>query len=406
MIHVMSKYYSYLLALLLLPACTSCKRGKFPAQQGEPLRFTFAVTARTEAGAAADEEQLIRSLYVYVFGTDGSSDRYVQTALNGGAGQAGEYTVREMEVYSEGEKRIYAIANPPAYIASQLTADCNESRLRGLLVAMQSPVATVSRLPQNADGVSDPGDTGFPMGNAVVAYVEKNGAAGYPRQVILKTAAGGLPIESIPLFRSFGKVSVQAYLKDGNTEPVTVTDVKIYNYTADGLMLPVWQAGEPDWMEAADASGTRRIAVWNPAKRLDLNALAEKETKLVTTATSVFSSEAADGTSGRVPATSDSPQNAVTITSFYLCQNSYGAKVPADRQEGLADAVGNRTTRMLVSLSDGRSTEIVLPYLRRNDHLTVRLGITQYAILFQFSVWNLMTVTPDWSDEVESGAGA
>ena len=67
--------------------------------------------------------------------------------------------------------------------------------------------------------------------------------------------------------------------------------------------------------------------------------------------------------------------------------------------DGLADTQGNRTTKLTVNLSDGRNSEFSLPYLRRNDHLTVYLKISEYAILFDFKIWNLVTVTPDWNEE-------
>lgn len=393
----MGRTYLYILIAACCTLWTSCTREDGPdGRRGEPYKLDFAVSTRA-AATAGDEERMIRSLYVYVFSADGSADYFTQ----GGIDALDEYTIHEMDIYDEGEKRIYVIANPPAYIASELTASSSEGRLKSLVLSMQKVAHSMNDLPQNQDGINDPGNTGFPMGNVVTAYVQRTSASSSVRQVSLLTAADGLEIESIPLIRNLGKVSVSAYLKDGNTEPVTVTDMKIYNYTGDGLFVPVWQPGA-EWTEATDPEGTSRYALWNPERLLDLDALSVKEETVITTATSVFTDSGAGAAStGYIGAEHNSAENTKTVCSFYLCQNSYGGKASTSEiQSGVADPVGNRTSKLLVSLSDGRSTEITVPYLRRNDHLTIRLGITQYTIEFHFSVWNLRMVTPEWSDEV------
>lgn len=395
----MGRNYLYILIAACCILWTSCERGDGPGEQrGEPYKLDFAVSTRA-AATADDEERTIRSLYVYVFAADGSAaDYFTQSGLNA----KDEYTIHEMDIYAEGAKRIYVIANPPAYIASELTASSSEAKLQSLVLSMQKVAHSMDDLPQNQDGLTDPGNTGFPMSNVVTAYVQRTSASSSVRQVSLLTAADGLEIESIPLIRSLGKVSVSAYLKDGNTDPVTVTEMKIYNYTGDGFFVPVWQSTASDWMQVTDPGGTRQYAVWNTDKLLDLDALSVKEETVITTAASVFTdSGSGTASTGYIGTEYNMPENTKTVCSFYLCQNSYGGKASTSEiQSGVADPVGNRTSKLLVSLSDGRSTEIAVPYLRRNDHLTIRLGITQYTIEFHFSVWNLRMVTPDWSDEV------
>lgn len=320
------------------------------------------------------------------------------TFINGGAGVAGDYNI-SMDIYDEGTKRFYLIANPPAYVVTQLIPSCSEERLKALTVQMQKPIYRMSELPQNTDGLTEPGDRGFPMGNVVTAraVIPRDGTS---RQMTLFPAVDGetvsaLPVQSIPLIRTLGKIKVSAYLRDGNTVPVTVTDLKIFNFTGNGSFLPVWDAETAEWV---DDSGR---AVWNSNKKLNLSAHSLFETKLQTTATSVFGSDltAGDSHPGYVndSYTKDNPKE---VTSFYLCQNSYGKKANADVQEGMVDEVGNRTTCLVVTLSDGRHSEIRLPYLRRNDRLTMRLGISKYAIRFEFQLWNLSSVDPDWSEEV------
>ena len=131
-------------------------------------------------------------------------------------------------------------------------------------------------------------------------------------------------------------------------------------------------------------------AEWNSDKKLDLTEMGKKEELLITNTVSVLP------VAVEVDATNKESAN--PVTSFYLCQNSYGDAIDVNEQEGLEDTEGNRATRLVVGLSDGRSSEKTLPYLRRNDHLTIYLKVSAYAINFDFKVWNLVTVTPDWKE--------
>lgn len=383
---------------LLLCAGASCSRDQeFPVPH-EPYPLAFTVSSGQSRAAegteeVTNEESRIRSLWVYAFDDNyPAADYYAEPDINGGAGVADEYTVR-MDIYDEGAKRFYVIANPPAYIRGLLTASCSEERLRTLTLQMQRPVGTMAELPQNIDGVSEAGDSGFPMANVVTAHAELSESAS--RQMRLLAPDKEVSITSIPLIRTLGKVVVKAYLRDGNETPVAVTDMKIYNYTADGLFVPVWsrEPSQGDWTDDG---------AWNSDKTLDLAAHARQETKVKPVPASVFSSDkvADESHPGYIDVSRSSKETAREITAFYLCQNSYGRKTDDIAQEGLADVVGNRTSRLVVSLSDGRTTEIQLPYLRRNDRLTVRLGISQYAIRFDFELWNLSDVNPDWSEEI------
>lgn len=371
-------------AVLLFTLVSCSREQEMTAPHGAyPLAFTVS-SGQSRAGDAADgltdEECRIRSLWVYAFDDSyPAADYHAEPDINNGTGVVDKYTVR-MDIYDEGDKRIYVIANPPVYIREQLTPSCSEEFLKALTLQMQRPIDAMSKLPQNIDGVSDAGDKGFPMANVIVARAKLQ--AGASRRMCLLTPATEDEITSIPLIRALGKVVVKAYhlLGAGETAdavtPVAVTSLKIYNYTADGLFVPAWKGDNT----------------------LDLELHAQRETKVQTVAASVFGSDKAADEShpGYIDANYASKDNARKITAFYLCQNSYGK----DDTGGLEDAVGNRTTRLVISLSDGRTTEIQLPYLRRNDRLTVRLGISRYAIRFDFELWWLADVNPDWSEEV------
>lgn len=391
---------------ILLIIFSSCSPEGVTTGAHTAYTLVFKVTSAQSRAAADDEtedtyaeENRIRSLYIYAFdGNYTNPDYYAEPAVNDGQGAIGDYSVR-MDIYDEGTKRFYVIANPPAYIETQLIPACTEQRLKALTLQLQRPVYTVSQLPQNMDGLTQAGDKGFPMCNVMTARAQLSDDASRQMRLLPQETEGEVasrPIQSLPLIRALGKITVSAYLLPGNQTPVTVTDLKLFNYTGNGSFLPVWES-DNDWMAGSDDR-----AVWNSAKKLDLEAHALQETKLQTGAVSVFGYDLPGDAShpGYIDDTYNEKENARTITAFYLCQNSYGEKSITDEQDGLVDAIGNRTTHLVVSLSDGRNSEIPLPYLRRNDRLAIRLGISQYAIKFDFQLWTLSSVEPDWSEEV------
>ncbi|EJX03704.1 hypothetical protein EVA_08190 [gut metagenome] len=253
---------------------------------------------------------------------------------------------------------------------------------------MKYPLMDISQLPQSQDGESQPAANGFPMSNQMTAYVgygKKEGTLN-----LTATEPTGNPstpskqIHQIPIFRTLGKVSVVAYLQDSiTTDKILIEQLNLFNYNRDGLFVPQWQ--QPNCWNAETGE-------WNPQSQFDLTAMSTFEKQVGVTPFPLIKSPVVIDSVG-----SDRSQS---ITSFYLCQNSFGDKLQADMQPGVQDALGNRTTKMEVKLSDGRISEVVLPYLRRNDHLTIRLKITKYSIKVDFLKWNEHTVTPEWDDSV------
>lgn len=377
--------FLYIATLICTATLPSCSDENMTEQTPESRNYELSFDVATRAtDSETDEEVGFRSLYIYAYDdANGTVDFYEKTDIN----EKERYAI-QMKIQKEGEKRFYVIANPPRYIKEQLTEECPEGRLKSFVIAMQGIAYSMNELPQNQDGVSEKSNTGFPMANVVTAYVRLADVAN--RKMALQVSIDDTSlITDIPVIRCLAKVTVKAYL-DGHTTPVSVTGMSIYNFTGDGLFIPVWEAGANDWVAATTAG----YAQWNTdGKQLNLAALEQQETQVITSATSILK------TSASVSGTYTNPNNALTLTSFYLCQNSYGEKAPGDTVDGLADTQGNRTTKLTVNLSDGRNSEFSLPYLRRNDHLTVYLKISEYAILFDFKIWNLVTVTPDWNEE-------
>lgn len=378
--------FLYIATLICTATLPSCSDENMTEQTPESRNYELSFDVATRAtDSETDEEVEFRSLYIYAYDdASGTVDFYEKTGIYR---KKNKYAI-QMSIQKEGKKRFYVIANPPSYIANQLTATSSEANLQSLMIAMQGIAYNMSDLPQNADGVSDTGgDTGFPMANRMTAYARLTDAAN--RRMTLHTEqTDGLMITTLPVIRCLGKISVKAYLGNGNTTPVKINNLSIYRFAGDGYFLPVWEEDSNDWKPI---SSNPAYAEWNSDKKLNLTEMGKKEEHLITNTVSVLP--------GAVEVDATEVESAKSVTSFYLCQNSYGEAIKdTNEQAGLEDTEGNRATRLVVGLSDGRSSEKTLPYLRRNDHLTIYLKVSAYAINFDFKVWNLVTVTPDWKE--------
>lgn len=378
--------FLYIATLICTATLPSCSDENMTEQTPESRNYELSFDVATRAtDSETDEKVEFRSLYIYAYDdANGTVDFYKETGISR---IKNKYAI-QMSIQKEGKKRFYVIANPPSYIANQLTATSSEANLQSLMIAMQGIAYNMSDLPQNADGVSDTGgDTGFPMANRMTAYARLTDAAN--RRMTLHTEqTDGLMITTLPVIRCLGKISVKAYLGNGNTTPVKINNLSIYRFAGDGYFLPVWEEDSNDWKPI---SSNPAYAEWNSDKKLNLTEMGKKEEHLITNTVSVLP--------GAVEVDATEVESAKSVTSFYLCQNSYGEAIKdTNEQAGLEDTEGNRATRLVVGLSDGRSSEKTLPYLRRNDHLTIYLKVSAYAINFDFKVWNLVTVTPDWKE--------
>ncbi|EJW95823.1 hypothetical protein EVA_16068 [gut metagenome] len=369
--------------------CEECEEGE-EQQGGNPTRLTFYVVSQsTQSGQsqseAADlEERKIRTIYIYAFDDHHTfPDFFEDPFVNHGYGVDGVYRVN-MDIHGTGQKRFYLIANPPKYIQTQLTHRISEGTLRSMIFCMQQPIQQLSQIPQNADGTLNTSkeNTGFPLSNQLTGYIHRYSN----REGLYLTHEdnpGSTAITTLPLFRALGKISVYAYRETAAPQPtvggtpapqenVTITNLEIFNYTCDGYFIP------------------RRT----PGGLLDLEAMSKKEVKVGIQPVPLLKEP--------ITVTSNyTSRNQLRLTYFYVCQNSYGKAIEGEINPGVPDTEGNRTTKMVINLSDGRRSEISLPYLRRNDHLHIRIGISLNVIKIEFEEWNLNTVTPDWDDGLD-----
>lgn len=390
----MKRYKQLLWGLAGILSLASCSDADVPGMLSDDVyRLEFSVSVRADrADGAQNEETLIKSLYVYAFD---DAHRYPDYFVDKVINQEETYKV-SMTINGTGPKRFYFFANPPKYVRDVLTSTCPEGTLQTLGIYMRKPIKRMSELPQSADGASNTGGTsGFPMANRMVAYANLGDKE---RELYLSAEPEkkGGRITRIPIFRSLGKVSVTAWRKDvPEAEVLKITGLTVFNYACDGYFSPLWNTNTtpktPYWSESVEEPG---IAVWNPDLLMNLTEMVRNETQVGVDAVSVLEKETA------VLPEHSTQDNAQLISSFYLCQNSYGKKMDGESQEGISDPMGNRTSKIRVTLSDGRVSEIALPYLRRNDHLNIRLAITQNTLEVEFKPWSLSAATPDWDDGV------
>lgn len=387
------KYKLLLWMLTGFLSWTSCTDTNVPEvssdDMGKEYRLEFSVSVQADrADDKLNEEILINSIYVYAFDdVHQYPDFFVDKVVN----QEDSYKV-SMMINGIGQKRFYLFANPPRYVREVLTATCPEGTLKTLGIFMRKPIKKMSELPQSADGVSDTGGkSGFPMANQMVAYANLGDKE---REVFLSAAPDrkGGRITRIPIFRSLGKISVVAWRKKNQSqEMIKVTGMYIFNYGCDGYFAPIWDTNKEKYWEDVSPEG---IAGWNTALNMDLTEMVKRETQAGVDAVSVMEQET------EVLPENNSTENARLLSSFYLCQNSYGRKMDGETQDGIPDPMGNRTSKMLIVLNDGRTSEIELPYLRRNDHLKIRIGITENTLQVEFLKWNQSEIIPDWDDGV------
>lgn len=82
--------------------------------------------------------------------------------------------------------------------------------------------------------------------------------------------------------------------------------------------------------------------------------------------------------------------------THYLYENYFGPTLPGDTEEGLIDET--KYSRIHVVLDDGRDKTFALPYLKRNDYLTVRISMSASDIICDIKPWEKEDIYPDYTD--------
>ena len=79
---------------------------------------------------------------------------------------------------------------------------------------------------------------------------------------------------------------------------------------------------------------------------------------------------------------------------FYLNENWYGSKLLSDQEEGLRDPF--KESSFTVVLSNGMEQTFNLNYIRRNDHLKIKLSVATGELTFGVEEWTENVIYPDY----------
>lgn len=397
----MNKTGLFLSCLLLKGMMLSCSTYEEEPQNMERQGFTLELSVTSGIADVANETEIkereIKSIYVYAFDDMFPAVPDFMKDVKVKDGQSGIYHLK-MQIRNKVKKRFYFFVNPPASVRKELVSNCSEERLKSLSIDHKAPMTDINSMPMSnyfeayVDGYSNDHHNGD-LSDEVFLYPEA------PEQ-----SEKDCKITEIPVFRSLGKITVQAYMKGENnlaendgralSAPLKITKLEIFNFNTNGNALPLWISNGKTpvfWVHSQQAVNSPFI--WNKDLKLDLQKMAEKE-EMVENHTFKIQIQRQE------PITSYNREFPDYITHCYLCQNSFGEKISDSEQDGVKDVDRNRTTRMIVTLSDGRVGEISLPYLRRNDNLKVRIAVNKYKIDADFEIWKESTVTPDWNEEI------
>ena len=185
-------------------------------------------------------------------------------------------------------------------------------------------------------------ETGLPMACSFVREIQKEG--------------GSLRF-SVP--RSIAKLSIYA-VRSQFSEEVSLNNVSFSNLTEGPDYLPVYDADSEtfDKQEMATRQGDSRLSFRMPD----------------------------------MPVKIDTDET--LCGEFYLNENWYGSKLASDQEEGLRDP--SKESSFTVALSNGMKRTFDLNYIRRNDHLKIKLSVASGELSFGVEKWTENVIYPDY----------
>ena len=336
----------------------------------------LSVSGDTDAGS--EEERAIRSLYVFVFNIGASqyceAERF--SVYDMAEGTDGKYTFK-MEV-TPGYKRFYLVANPGIDLRSNL-ASYTQAELQDLRTMVlndheddYSSDGELSRglkLDQLMTALKD--GRGIPMSMSVTGWItlnkNKTGTEG--------TAQGNLMLDdgsdTFKLIRAVAKVRlicrVKKELPSNNFELETFEILQANRQT---FLFPKYAVTNGKWVidfpSMTEAADLRRTVGYVYGKQ--------------------------ENHSGQEWLEFDRG-------THYLYENYFGPTLPDDAQEGLIDET--KYSHIHVVLDDGRDRTFALPYLKRNDYLTVRINMSASDIICDIQPWEKDDIYPDYTGTIK-----
>lgn len=373
------------LAYILSGCSNEVLIGEKDDQGGPPAdgKVTLAMTVKaaplsvsegTDPGS--EQEQTINSLYVFVFNVGSSqyceAKRFSVYDMEKSAD--GRYTFK-MEV-TPGYKRFYLIANPGVTFRANL-ASYTQAELQGLKTAELSDHQDNSSEDGSVDSGLQPDQImmalkegkGIPMSMSVMGKITLNKTKTGPGDVSSGTLILDDGSDTFSLIRAIAKVRLICRVnKELQSNSFVLETFEIQQANKQTFLLPRYAVANKKWI--IDFPSMAEVAVL------------ERTVGYVT---------------GKQENNSEDEWLEFDRGTHYLYENYFGPTLPGDTEEGLIDET--KYSRIHVVLDDGRDKTFALPYLKRNDYLTVRISMSASSIICDIKPWEKEDIYPDYTDK-------
>lgn len=345
-------------------------------------KVTLTMTVRTtplsgsgDTDPGSEQEQTISSLYVFIFniGTSQYCEAKRFSVYDMKKEANGQYSV-EMEV-TPGYKRFYLIANPGIEFRPDLES-YTQAELQNLkTMTLKDHEDGEDYLPNDGlvpDQIMTALEAGkgVPMSMSVLGQItlgKKDTDSGGPLRGTLVLDNGA---NAFSLVRVVAKVRLICRVKNElQSSSLDLNMLEIQNANRSTFLLPKYTVKDSKWLidfssmtEAADLTRTVRYVCGKQE-----NNTAEEWLEF-------------------------------DRGTHYFYENYFGPAVAGEVEEGLIDET--KYSRIHVVMSDGRDKTFVLPYLKRNDYLTVTISMAASYIICDIKSWENEDIYPDYTDKI------
>ena len=357
------------------------KGGKDDSDDGKVmLAMTVRATPLSVSGdtdAGSEEERAIRSLYVFVFNIGASqyceAERF--SVYDMAEGTDGKYTFK-MEV-TPGYKRFYLVANPGIGLRSNL-ASYTQAELQDLRTMVlndheddYSDGDVENGLKQDQIMTALKDGTGIPMSMSVTGWITLNKTGSGSETATQGNLLLDDGTDTFSLIRAVAKVRLICRVKSELPSSTFVLETfEIQQANKQSFLFPKYAVTNGKWV--VDFPSMTEAAV------------------LTRTVGYVY---------GKQENHSGYEWQEFDRGTHYLYENYFGPTLPGDTKEGLIDET--KYSRIHVVLNDGRDRTFALPYLKRNDYLTVRINMSASDIICDIQPWEKDDIYPDYTGTIK-----
>lgn len=340
-------------------------------------KVTLTMTVRTtplsgsgDTDPELEQEQTISSLYVFIFniGTSQYCEAKRFSVYDMKKVADGKYTV-EMEV-TPGYKRFYLIANPGIEFRPDLES-YTQAELQNLKAMKLDDHHEEKEEVLNPDQIMTAREAGkgVPMSMSVLGQItldKKDTDSGGPlwRTLVLDNGA-----DAFSLVRVVAKVHLVCRVKNElQSSSLFLNKLEIQNANKRTFLLPKYTVKDGKWL-------------------IDFPSMTEAA-DFTRTVEYVFGKQESHNNDGK--------WEEFDRGTHYFYENYFGPAVAGDVEEGLTDET--KYSRIHIVLNDGRDKTFVLPYLKRNDYLTVTISIAASYIICDIKPWENEDIYPDYTE--------